>query len=98
MLPYRFGTHSGWLEACFDLGTAVVAPSCGFYGEQRPCGVYTFDETRFDPASLDRNVRELHHSKRFPRGSWTARMDERHDLACAHRNIYERAIARCGVL
>ena len=37
VLPYRFGTHSGWLEACFDLGTAVVAPSCGFYAEQRPC-------------------------------------------------------------
>src|SRR5690606_28303224 len=44
VLPYRFGTHSGWLEACFDLGTAVVAPSCGFYGEQRPCSVYTYDE------------------------------------------------------
>ncbi|WP_297779788.1 glycosyltransferase family 1 protein, partial [Aeromicrobium sp.] len=22
VLPYRFGTHSGWLEACRDLGTA----------------------------------------------------------------------------
>ena len=42
MLPYRFGTHSGWLEACFDLGTAVIAPSCGFYGQQHPCGVFTY--------------------------------------------------------
>ena len=27
VLPYRFGTHSGWLEACFDLGTAAVVPT-----------------------------------------------------------------------
>lgn len=36
VLPHRFGTHSGWLEACRDVGTAVVAPSCGFYAEQWP--------------------------------------------------------------
>ena len=24
VLPYRFGTHSGWLEACYDLGTTVA--------------------------------------------------------------------------
>ncbi|HEX2575596.1 MAG TPA: hypothetical protein VHK88_04555, partial [Aquihabitans sp.] len=27
LLPYRFGTHSGWLEACADLGTTVIAPT-----------------------------------------------------------------------
>lgn len=32
VLPYRFGTHSGWLELCRDLGTRVVAPSCGYFG------------------------------------------------------------------
>ena len=30
----KFGTHSGLLEACRDLGTAVVAPACGAYGDQ----------------------------------------------------------------
>lgn len=30
VLPYRFGTHSGWLEACHDLGTTVIAPTCGY--------------------------------------------------------------------
>ena len=34
VLPYRFGTHSGWLEACRDVGTRVVAPTCGFYRDQ----------------------------------------------------------------
>ena len=40
VLPYRFGTHSGWLEACHDLGTTVLAPDCGYYAEQRPCLTY----------------------------------------------------------
>ena len=57
VLPYRFGTHSGWLEACFDLGTAVVAPSCGFYSEQRRCDVFDFTEESFDPCSLHRALR-----------------------------------------
>lgn len=34
VLPYRFGTHSGMLEACRDVGTRVVAPNCGCYREQ----------------------------------------------------------------
>jgi hypothetical protein len=38
VLPYRHGTHSGWLEMCWDLGTAVVAPRIGFYAEQHPDG------------------------------------------------------------
>ncbi|MEE2032947.1 glycosyltransferase family protein [Rhodococcus chondri] len=96
VLPYRFGTHSGWLEACIDLGTAVVAPSCGFYGEQRPCGVYTLDETRFDPRSLDRAVRTLYETRQFPRASWPERMCERRELARAHRAVYERALQETG--
>ncbi|MFM6851231.1 MAG: glycosyltransferase family 1 protein [Terrabacter sp.] len=40
VLPYRFGTHSGWLEACYDLGTIVAAPDCGYYADQRPCLTY----------------------------------------------------------
>lgn len=34
VLPYRSGTHSGWLELCWDLGVPVAAPSVGFFGEQ----------------------------------------------------------------
>src|SRR4051794_19625312 len=30
VLPSRFGTPPGWLEACRDLGTAVIAPTCGY--------------------------------------------------------------------
>ena len=34
VLPYRFGTHSGWIELCRDLGVAVVVPDCGHYFDQ----------------------------------------------------------------
>ena len=48
VLPYRFGTHSGWLEACRDVGTTVVAPTCGYYADQAPVLTYVHDEQRFD--------------------------------------------------
>ncbi|MDF3312025.1 glycosyltransferase [Rhodococcus sp. T2V] len=92
VLPYRFGTHSGWLEACHDLGTAVVAPSCGFYGEQQVVEVFSFDETRFDADSLVRCVRRLY-SAESGRASWPERAAERRRLARAHRNLYERALS-----
>ncbi|GAA0962977.1 glycosyltransferase [Frigoribacterium faeni] len=34
VLPYRHGTHSGWLELCWDLGVPVVAPATGHYASQ----------------------------------------------------------------
>lgn len=52
VLPYRFGTHSGWLEACHDLGTRVLAPSAGCYADQGADEVYAADEHGVDEASL----------------------------------------------
>ena len=54
VLPYRFGTHSGWLEACFDLGTIVLAPDCGYYAEQRPCVTYAVPGSRTRAARCPR--------------------------------------------
>ena len=97
VLPYRFGTHSGWLEACFDLGTAVIAPSCGFYGQQRQCEVFEYTETTFDADSLDRAVRVVHDRLRAgraqPRATWAQRRAERADLSHAHRALYQRALS-----
>lgn len=52
VLPYAFGTHSGWLEMCRDLGLRVVAPTVGHYAGQsdRPGAVTTAD-TR-DPGAV----------------------------------------------
>lgn len=44
VLPYRYGTHSGWLEACRDLGVAVVASDCGHYAEQGASATFTCNE------------------------------------------------------
>ncbi len=59
VLPYTFGTHSGWLEACHDLGTAVAAPDCGYYAQQRPCLTYGHSQRDgLDAGSLEEAVRE----------------------------------------
>jgi len=88
VLPYRFGTHSGWLEACFDLGTRVLAPRLGHYHDQEP-GVLGYRLVDGDPvrddvaAALDLVAAG---------GTWRAdpvwRRTQRDVVAAAHRAIY----------
>ncbi|WP_234331962.1 glycosyltransferase family 1 protein [Streptomyces sp. NRRL S-87] len=92
VLPYTFGTHSGWLEACYDLGTAVAVPDCGFYAEQRPCHLYRHDPDGLDVRSLDTAVRQAHAHRPAPRANPQARAGERAALAAAHRVLYERCL------
>jgi hypothetical protein len=96
VLPYRFGTHSGWLEACFDLGTAVIAPRCGFYDQQHPCETYEFSEESFDPDTLDDAVRALYrrhcNAEEPARATWAQRRAERLGIARAHRRIYQSVV------
>lgn len=95
VLPYRYGTHSGWLEACRDLGTAVVAPTCGFYAEQGPVHSFVLDESGLDAASLTGALR----------GAWAARdagepvplsanmrIEQRQRIASAHEEIYREVL------
>ena len=97
VLPYRFGSHSGWLEACFDLGTEVIAPSCGFYHEQRQCEVFEYTETAFGAVSLDHAVRAVYErtSSRTPspRATWEQRRAERAELSRAHVSLYEGVLS-----
>lgn len=87
VLPYRFGSHSGWMEACYDVGTAVVAPTCGFYAEQRPCRTYELTDERFDPDSLVEAMRQSI-GRPAPQATWDERCTERRELADAHQRIY----------
>lgn len=88
VLPYRFGTHSGWLEACRDLGTTVIAPSCGFYAEQGPVLGYTLDEERFDAASL-RDAVTTAYDERPPFGATVPeRRRQRAEVARVHEEVY----------
>ncbi len=92
VLPYRFGTHSGWLEACFDLGTTVLAPTCGFFAQQRPCLSYRHDEQGLDASSLQAAVRTAYEQRPLWQASLADRQHERSDVAAVHRAIYEAVL------
>ncbi len=93
VLPYRFGTHSGWLEACRDLGVAVVAPDCGSYHDQGPVlGFQCNEERGFDPQSC---VEAITAALRRPPPvpvPWWERAEQRNQIAEAHLNLYRRAL------
>jgi len=88
VLPYRFGTHSGWLEACRDLGTTVVAPTCGYFADQGPVLTYGHDERGFDPASLEAALREAWTSRPRYGASVAERRAQRAEVAAAHDALY----------
>ncbi|HST39163.1 MAG TPA: hypothetical protein VLK58_06630, partial [Conexibacter sp.] len=92
VLPYRFGTHSGWLEACHDLGTIVVAPTCGFYAEQRPCLTYGHDDGGLDADGLAQAIRTAVTQRPLWQASAAQRMQERRELAQAHEALYARLL------
>jgi glycosyltransferase involved in cell wall biosynthesis len=89
VLPYRFGTHSGWLEACHDLGTAVIAPTCGYFREQGEVFEYTHDEDGLDAASLADALRRAHLAGPQPANTVSARRAQRRAVAEAHAELYE---------
>jgi hypothetical protein len=58
VLADRCGTHSRTLEICRDVGTAVVAPGCGWFGDQwSEVVTYGHDQHgAVDPVSLTASV------------------------------------------
>ncbi len=93
VLPYRFGTHSGWLEACRDLGTTVVAPTCGHYADQGPVLTYVFDEQRFDAESLHATVTVAHAARPDFSASVDGRRGQRLAISAAHDALYRSLLA-----
>ncbi|MEO9325404.1 glycosyltransferase [Nocardioides sp. C4-1] len=93
VLPYRFGTHSGWLEACRDLGTTVVAPSCGYYAQQGPVRTYVHDEDHYVATSLTDAVRSAWADRRDLGTTVEQRRRQRREVAAAHERIYRGVTA-----
>ncbi len=99
VLPHRWGTHSGWLELARDLGTAVVAPSCGYYAEQWPAvhGYGNDEEHGLDADSLVAAVaRGLAEPTPAP-ADREQRLGEADAVRAAHAEVYARlssAVAR----
>lgn len=88
VLPYRFGTHSGWLEACRDVGTTVVAPTCGYFSEQGPVLTYAMDEERFDAGSLWDAVSAAYDERPPFAATVPERRRQRAQVAAAHDEVY----------
>jgi hypothetical protein len=104
LLPYRHGTHSGWLELCWDLGVSVAVPSgIGAYLEQHPDDTVSAYDLG-DGASLERAVGELleadgaSRAGSAGRGATVADRRARRVVddavgAAAHAELYRRVIA-----
>jgi hypothetical protein len=92
VLPYRYGTHSGWLEACRDLGTSVAAPVCGYYADQGPVHSFRLDESGLDGASLRAAVHAAHRAGRLQPVPPAVRAAQRRAVARAHAEIYDELL------
>lgn len=88
VLPYRWGTHSGWLEVCHDLGTTVLAPDVGHYRDQAPCLTYRPGDGASLAAAVERAC--------VDRPRWRAdpgeRAAQRDRVAAAHVEVYRRVL------
>jgi hypothetical protein len=100
VLAERCGTHSRDLEICRDVGTRVVAPSCGWFADQWSDVVpYLNDEERgFDAVSLTGAVSAAL-ARPMPRPAdrlW--RDDQRAAVQQVHAQVYASVAAdRAGV-
>jgi hypothetical protein len=95
VLPERCGSHSRDLEACRDVGTRVVAPTCGFFAEQWSDVVtYGNDEQGgLDPVSLTGAV-AVALTRPMPRpADRTWRAEQRAAVQRVHAEVYRRVAA-----
>ncbi len=98
VLPYRFGTHSGWVEAAHDAGVHTVVPDCGYFQEQHSSALFHYGRTEFDAASLTDAVEA---AVSLARGGVASedearrrrRADERHRVRAAHARLYRQVLA-----
>lgn len=92
VLPYRFGTHSGWLEACHDIGTRVIAPTSGFFDQQGPVASYrwtgTAPDALLDAQSLAAAVYEVYQGGVAVPAAVGHRTAQRDAIAVAHDRLY----------
>lgn len=93
VLPYRHGTHSGWLEACRDLGTTVLAPTCGYYADQGPVLSYGNDEGGLDEQSLVDAIRFAHRERPDLSAPPGQRRRERAMIAQSHARLYAELLS-----
>lgn len=91
VLGYRFGTHSGWAEACLDAGTRVIAPARTCIPDQDP-SIAAVDLD--DPEALDAVVALLRRWADEPRPpvDCVGRARRRIAIAAAHADLYRSLV------
>jgi len=96
VIPYAFGTHSGWVEACYDLGTAVLAPRTGYWTEQQRCHTFGWRPGE-GPVREDviKAVAEAYAARPVTPASRVERETQRQAVSAAHEQIY-RAVFAAG--
>jgi hypothetical protein len=103
ILPYGYGTHSGWLELCWDLAVPVVVPQVGFYAEQHvDDSVVSFapDPGGFPLASALRSIAESASVTRSATSGRAAEMVRRRaqrvrvddEVSAAHAELYRQLV------
>ncbi|MCU1537713.1 MAG: hypothetical protein JWP82_2064 [Humibacillus sp.] len=97
VLPYAFGTHSGWVEACHDLGTTVLAPRTGHWVEQQPMLTFGW------PAGEDPDADQVTSAVQlafWDRPRWAAdpvrRAEQQIALSARHEQLYAALLASRG--
>ncbi|GAB47365.1 hypothetical protein [Mobilicoccus pelagius] len=97
LLPYRFGTHSGWLEMTHDLGTDVLVSTAGHASEQRPVRTYDPVSASSIGVEIARAHRDHGTDIRPARPARAARVREREDVRALHARLYRDVRLRvCG--
>ena len=98
VLPYRHGTHSGWIEACHDAGVQAAVPDCGYFHRQHLDPVFGYGAGRFDADGFHAAVSE---AVRLSRGASAAdgrrraaRVEQRRRVRDATTQLYRRALTR----
>ncbi len=97
VLPYRHGTHSGWVELCYDLGVRVAGTDVGHIRSQHPEDFAVVDLD--DPMTLAEAMRLTADA-----GGTTShaalvaerrreRRAEREAVRAAHAELYASAVA-----
>ena len=81
--------YAALVEACRDLGVAVIAPSCGYYADQGPVLGYQHDEDHFDADSLAAAVRQAHAGRPARAIGVDERRRQRAQVAAAHARVYD---------
>lgn len=89
VLGYGFGTHSGWLELCCDLGVPVVAGRVGFLHQQQAL----VQVDLHDPGALAEGLAQALAPGPDVAATAEARLAQRLEIAGAHRELYRQVAA-----